>query len=312
MSSYPISLAIHGGAGTILPEHLTPAKEKAYHQALEAALKAGYAHLAEGNDSLLAVEAAVRVLEDSDLFNAGRGSVFTSDGTHEMEASMMCGRTLNAGAVAGVRNIKNPVTLSRHVLDNADYVYLSGDGAAEFAKLHNVAVEPDEYFYSQFRYEQWQAMRTSEKMILDHSDERKFGTVGAVALDAHGNLAAATSTGGLTNKQYGRIGDSSVVGAGVYANNETCAISCTGYGEFFLRGVVAYDISCLMEYKGLSLQAACEKVILEKQVTLGGEGGVIGVDRTGEVALVFNSIGMYRGKIGAEGKTQVAIFGDDA
>ncbi|HAA21011.1 MAG TPA: beta-aspartyl-peptidase [Cytophagales bacterium] len=312
MSSYPITLAIHGGAGTILPEHLTPAKEQAYHQALEAALKAGYALLAEGSDSLLAVEAAVRVLEDSDLFNAGRGSVFTSDGTHEMEASMMCGRTLNAGAVAGVRNIKNPVTLSRHVLDNPDYVYLSGDGAAEFARLHDVVEEPDEYFYSQFRYEQWQAMRTSEKMILDHSDERKFGTVGAVALDLQGNLAAATSTGGLTNKQYGRIGDSSVVGAGVYANNETCAISCTGYGEFFLRGVVAYDISCLMEYKGLSLQAAAEKVIMEKQVALGGEGGVIGVDQSGELALVFNSIGMYRGKIGAEGKTQVAIFGENA
>ncbi|HAA16326.1 MAG TPA: beta-aspartyl-peptidase, partial [Cytophagales bacterium] len=234
------------------------------------------------------------------------------DGTHEMEASMMCGRTLNAGAVAGVRNIKNPVTLSRHVLDNPDYVYLSGDGAAEFARLHDVVEEPDEYFYSQFRYEQWQAMRTSEKMILDHSDERKFGTVGAVALDLQGNLAAATSTGGLTNKQYGRIGDSSVVGAGVYANNETCAISCTGYGEFFLRGVVAYDISCLMEYKGLSLQAAAEKVIMEKQVALGGEGGVIGVDQSGELALVFNSIGMYRGKIGAEGKTQVAIFGENA
>ena len=309
MTSYPLTLAIHGGAGTILPQHLTPAKEAAYTDALRRALQAGYAELAKDNTSLAAVEAAVRVLEDSDLFNAGRGSVFTAEGTHEMEASIMCGRTLNAGAVAGVRNIKNPVTLSRHVLENEDYVYLSGEGAADFARQHDLEVMPDDYFYSEYRYQQWQEMQNTEKMILDHSDERKFGTVGAVALDAHGNLAAATSTGGLTNKQFGRIGDSSVIGAGVYANNDTCAISCTGYGEFFLRGVVAYDISCLMEYQGLSLQQAAERVVMEKQVKLGGEGGIIGMDRQGNTALVFNSVGMYRGKIGPEGVPEVAIFG---
>lgn len=292
-------LAIHGGAGTILKSKMTPEKENAYKKVLESSLSAGYDILDKGGNSLDAVEAAVILLENSEWFNAGKGSVFTSEGTHEMEASIMCGRTLNAGAVAGVKKVKNPVILSRKVLEQNDYVYLTGEGAHLFARESGVECVDEDYFYSEQRYEQWQAVKNSSKVMLDHSDDRKFGTVGAVALDKHGNLAAATSTGGLTNKKYGRVGDSSVIGAGVYANNETCAISCTGYGEFFLRGVVAYDISCLMEYKGLSLQMAAEKVILEKQVRLGGEGGVIGVDSAGNHCLVFNSEGMYRGVVGA-------------
>ncbi|ELR70534.1 Isoaspartyl aminopeptidase [Fulvivirga imtechensis AK7] len=304
-------LAIHGGAGTILKSKMTAEKETAYNVALKSALAAGYEVLKNGGNSLDAVERAVIVLEDSDLFNAGKGSVFTSDGSHEMEASMMCGATLNAGAVAGVRCIKNPVILSRRVLDNEDYVYLSGEGAHLFAKETGLECVEEEYFYSDLRYQQWQSVRNSTKVALDHSDDRKFGTVGAVALDQHGNLAAATSTGGLTNKRYGRIGDSSVIGAGTYANNHTCAISCTGYGEYFLRGVVAYDISCLMEYAGMTLQEAAEKVILEKQVELGGEGGIIGVDAQGNSSLVFNSEGMYRGVVSAvDHQFHLGIYGE--
>lgn len=304
-------LAIHGGAGTILRSKMTPVKEAAYKAMLESALIAGYEILKSGGASLDAVERAVTILEDSDLFNAGKGSVFTSDGSHEMEASMMCGATLHAGAVAGVRCVKNPVALSRKVLDDENYVYLAGEGAHLFAREMGLECVEEEYFYSDLRYEQWQAVKNSGKVTLDHSDDRKFGTVGAVALDLHGNLAAATSTGGLTNKRYGRIGDSSVIGAGTYANNSTCAISCTGYGEYFLRGVVAYDISCLMEYAGMSLQEAAEKVILEKQVKLGGEGGIIGVDAKGSSSLVFNSEGMYRGVVSSiDHKFNLGIYKD--
>lgn len=302
-------LAIHGGAGTILKSNMTAEKEKAYKNVLKAALTAGYNILKNGGESLEAVEKAVVVLEDSELFNAGRGSVFTSDGTHEMEASIMCGKTLNAGAVAGVKQIKNPVILSRRVLEHDDYVYLSGEGAHLFAHEMNVECVEEDYFYSDLRYQQWQAVKNSSKIALDHSGDRKFGTVGAVALDMAGNLAAATSTGGLTNKKYGRIGDSSVIGAGNYANNNTCAVSCTGYGEYFLRGVVAYDISCLMEYKGLSLNQAAEIVIMEKQVKMKGEGGIIAVDAFGNSSLVFNSDGMYRGSVSSvDHKLHVAIY----
>ena len=303
------SIAIHGGAGTILKSKMTDDQEIMYADVLKVALQTGYQVLKSGGSSLDAVEQAVVVMEDCDLFNAGKGSVFTSDGTHEMEASIMDGSSLKAGAVGGVKNIKNPITLSRLVMDKSDYVYLTGEGANLFAEEQRVAKESDQYFYSEYRHAQWQALRNSEEMVLDHSDDKKFGTVGAVALDQYGNMAAATSTGGLTNKKYGRFGDSSVIGAGTYANNNTCAISCTGYGEFFLRGVVAYDISCLMEYKGLSLQEASEIVILEKQVILGGEGGIIGVDPFGNTSLVFNSEGMYRGAASSKNnKFEVGIF----
>lgn len=300
MKKQKFALAIHGGAGTILKSRMTDEKEQKYLKALKNALSAGHSILKQGGTSLTAVEAAVTYLEDSDLFNAGRGSVFSASGTHEMEASIMCGKSLEAGAVAGVQLIKNPIQLSRKVMEDTEYVYLAGAGAQEFAKSIGTQEETPDYFYSEHRYRQWQKIRGEQTMILDHSDDRKFGTVGAVALDMHGNLAAATSTGGLTNKKYGRVGDSSVIGSGTYANNDTCAISCTGYGEFFLRGVVAYDISCLMEYKGLSLQEAATIVIQEKQIKLGGEGGIIGVDGLGNISLVFNSEGMYRGQVSAD------------
>lgn len=292
---HPFSLAIHGGAGTILKSKMTPEQETAYQQVLADALQAGRTLLAAGKTATEAVCAAVCVLEDADLFNAGRGSVFTHEGTHEMEASIMRGKDLQAGAAAGISSIKNPVLLAEKIMQDPDWVFLSGKGAEDYAKEQSLACESPEYFHSQHRYEQWQSMKDSDQAILDHSDDRKFGTVGAVALDQQGNLAAATSTGGLTNKRYGRMGDSAVIGSGTYANNQTCAISCTGYGEYFLRSVVAYDVSCLMEYKGLSLQEACHVVVQEKLKTLGGEGGLIAVDASGAVELAFNCEGMYRG-----------------
>jgi beta-aspartyl-peptidase (threonine type) len=246
-----------------------------------------------------AVEAVVKQLEDNPLFNAGRGSVFTHEGRNEMDASIMEGKTLMAGAISGVYNVKNPITLARTVMESSEHVFLSGGGAVDFAKKMGIPLESDDYFFVQYRYDQLQKARENDEIILDHTvvknnNERKFGTVGAVALDAYGNLAAATSTGGMTNKQHGRIGDSPIIGAGTYANNKTCAVSCTGHGEYFMRSVVAYDISCLMEYKGLSLKEACHFVIHEKLVKLGGEGGLVAVDHEGNIEMPFNTEGMYR------------------
>ena len=287
-------LAVHGGAGTILPSSMTDEKEKAYTSALEASLRAGYSLLEKGYSSLDAVAAAVVILEDCPLFNAGKGSVFTHEGAHEMDALIMDGRTLKAGAVAGVQNIKNPVVLARSVMDHSEFVFLSGKGAEDFAALMKIPREEADYFFNQFRYDQLMESRMTGSVQLDHND-KKFGTVGAVAIDCNGNLAAATSTGGMTNKRYNRIGDTPVIGAGTYANNKTCAISCTGHGEYFLRAVVAYDISCLMEYKSLSLREACDVVVHKKLIDMGGEGGLIAIDLHGNSALPFNSEGMYRG-----------------
>jgi L-asparaginase / beta-aspartyl-peptidase len=304
------AIAIHGGAGTITPASMTPQLEKAYKAALAHALDEGYKILHKGGSSLDAVEIAVALLEDAPLFNAGRGSVFTKEGKHEMDAAIMCGKTLEAGAVAGVRNIRNPVSLTRAILEHSDHVFLSGYGAEEFARKHAIAFEPEEYFYDQHRYKQWRDVRDTDIFMLDHTEDRKFGTVGAVAVDAEGNLAAATSTGGMTNKNYNRIGDSPVIGSGTYANNKTCAISCTGHGEFFIRAVVAYDVSCLMEYKGYTLQQACDEVVQNKLVKFGGEGGLIAVDPAGNVALPFNSEGMYRGfQMGGQ-EAVVSIYKD--
>jgi beta-aspartyl-peptidase (threonine type) len=300
-------LAIHGGAGVIRKGMLGPEQEAAYHQALETALKAGYLILEKGGTSLDAVTAAVASLEDCPLFNAGRGSVFTHEGRHEMDACVMEGKGLAAGAVAGVNGIRNPVKAARAVMEHSEHVLLAGEGAVAFARAQELAFEEEAWFHSDFRYAQWQEALKEDRVRLDHS-EKKFGTVGAVACDVHGNLAAATSTGGMTNKRWGRIGDSPVPGAGTYANNAGCAVSCTGHGEFFLRGVVAYDVHCLMEYRGLTLQAAAEEVILKKQVSLGGEGGLIAVDAAGNAALVFNSEGMYRGVVRASG-LETAIYG---
>jgi len=280
-----IKIAVHGGAGTIRREDMTDEMEAAYKKGLQEALDAGYALLAEGKTAVEAVKAAVISLEDNILFNAGRGSVFGKDGSQEMDASIMDGSNLMAGAVSAVRNIRNPVELAYTIMTKSQHVMLNGDGAGDFAKLHGLKTEPDDYFFSSFRYEQWRQMQGMEEAALDHNvklKDKKFGTVGAVAVDVRGNTAAATSTGGMTNKQFGRVGDSPIIGAGTYANNKTCAISCTGHGEPFIRAVTAYDVSCLMEYKGLSLHDACNTVVKDKLVKLGGEGGLIGVDAGGE------------------------------
>jgi L-asparaginase / beta-aspartyl-peptidase len=308
------TIAVHGGSGTILREHMSPELEAAYIKGLNDALNAGYSVLEKNGDALSAVKAAVMELENNILFNAGRGSVFTKTGTHEMDASIMDGKNLNAGAVAAVANIRNPVELAFVVMKKSKHVFLSGKGAEEFARQNKISFESDAYFFSQFRYDQWQAIKDSEETALDHNiipeviKEKKFGTVGAVACDMEGNLAAATSTGGMTNKQYGRIGDSPIIGIGTYANNKTCAISCTGHGEPFIKAVAAYDVSCLMEYKGLLLEEAMKVVVMEKLIKIDGEGGMIGVDAKGNAALVFNSTGMYRGMRSNDGKSGVRIY----
>ncbi len=302
-------IAIHGGAGTLLRSSMTSEKEKEYLTGLEDALKAGYNVLQNGGSSLDAVEAAVISLEDCPLFNAGKGSVFNHIGKHEMDASIMYGKTLQAGAVSGVSNIKNPVKLAKAIMQQSEHVMMSGAGAETFAGQQGLATADDDYFFNDFRYQQWQEIKDSDTIQLDHSD-KKFGTVGAVALDKSGNLAAATSTGGMTNKKFGRVGDTPIIGAGTYANNNTCAISCTGHGELFIRSVVAYDISCLIEYKGLTLQEACDVLVHDKLIKIGGEGGLIGIDKYGNIALPFNSEGMYRGYwIGGE-KPVISIYKD--
>lgn len=309
MSNY--TLVIHGGAGTISKSDITAEQESAYLTALEDALKAGFSLLKNDGTALDAVRAAVVSLEDCILFNAGRGSVFGKDGRQEMDASLMDGKTLMAGSVAAVRNIRNPIELAYTIMTKSQHVMLNGRGAYEFAVQQGLAIEPDDYFFSQFRYDQWKEMQGTDKAALDHNvsvREKKFGTVGAVALDKHGNIAAATSTGGMTNKQFGRIGDSPIIGAGTYANNKTCAISCTGHGEPFIRAVTAYDVSCLMEYKEFSLSEAMHVVVHDKLLKIDGEGGMIGVDTQGNAAMVFNSEGMYRGMMNAEGKKEILIY----
>ena len=288
-----IGLAIHGGAGTILRSMMTPGKQGAYENGLQSALDAGYKILESGGTSLDAVETAVKFLEDCPLFNAGRGSVFNHEGQHEMDAAIMNGADLAAGAVCSVKGIQNPVSLARAVMEKSEHVFLGSTGAEAFAKHLGFEILPDTYFHDDLRYEQWQEALKDDTIRLDHT-ERKFGTVGAVALDRHGNLAAATSTGGMTNKKFGRIGDSPVIGAGTYANDATCAVSCTGHGELFLRAVVAYDVSSLMAYKNLSLEKATHEVVMKKLVKIGGEGGLVAIDKAGNIALPFNSEGMYR------------------
>ncbi len=309
------TIVIHGGAGTIDRAAMSSELEKAYLKGLQESLDAGYAVLYKGGAAINAVKAATVILEDNLLFNAGKGSVFTKKGLQEMDAAIMDGETLEAGAVAGVRNVRNPIELAMEVLRNSSHVFLSGEGANDFAIKQGVKLEPDEYFFSQFRYDQWKAVRDSDNYTLDHTlhnkidfKEKKFGTVGAVACDVNGNIAAATSTGGMTNKKYGRIGDSPVIGSGTYANNNTGAISCTGHGEIFIRAVAAYDVSALMEYKGFSVTEACNEVVLNKLVKMKGEGGLIGVDNKGNFAMVFNSAGMYRGVKSSDGTVEVAVY----
>ncbi len=303
------AIAIHGGAGTILRSSMTIALQQQYEKGLRDALDAGYAILEQGGSSLDAVETAVTILEDCPLFNAGRGSVFNHIGGHEMDAAIMDGRNMAAGAVAGVRSIKNPVKLAKAVMQHSGHVMLFGNGAEDFAKTQRIEFADDAYFFNQSRYQQLQEALMEGIVQMDHSD-KKFGTVGAVALDASGNLAASTSTGGMTNKQFGRVGDSPIIGAGTYANNDTCAISCTGHGELFIRAVVAHDISCLMEYKDLSLQVACDILVYDKLIKIGGEGGLIAIDKAGNIYMPFNSDGMYRAFKKSDGTGEIKIYKD--
>lgn len=314
----PFKLLIHGGAGTLLASQMTPELEQKYHEGLQQALQAGYAQLSRGGSAVLAVEAAVKVLEDNPLFNAGKGSVFTHDKRHEMDAAIMEGRSLQAGAVAGVKSVKNPIHLALKVMRESDHVLLTGEGAEKFAASHGVKLVESSYFYTDFRYQQLMQIIDTHKAQLDHNvlvpkgeDNRKFGTVGAVALDKDGNLAAATSTGGLTNKKYGRVGDSPIIGAGTYANNATCAVSATGQGETFIRHVVAHDISARMAYMGLDLRTACEAVIDKIHKADPECGGVIALDAHGNHCFSFNTPGMYRGWIGPDGGGQTSIYRDE-
>lgn len=305
-----ISIAIHGGAGTLVKGMMTAEKELAYKSALQIALDAGYIVLENGGTSVDAVEIAVKHLEDSHLFNAGKGSVFTANGSHEMDASIMDGKSKNAGAVSLISGIKNPVSLAKDVMLKSEHVFLAGEGAMAFAKQENYTIEKDDYFYDELRFQQWQEIKGSDSFQLDHSVKKdsKFGTVGAVACDQNGNIAAATSTGGMTNKKFGRVGDSPMIGAGNYADNDTCAISCTGSGEFFIRGVVAYDVACLIEHKELSLDAAANEVINHRILKINGDGGLIGVDREGNITMPFNTEGMYRGAKNSKGLEEILIY----
>jgi len=308
MSVY--SIAIHGGAGTLLKGQMTAEKETQYKLALQFALEAGYAMLDEHGSALDAVELAVKHLENSPLFNAGKGAVFTAEGTHEMDAAIMEGSKLHAGAVSLITGIKNPVSLARDVMEHSEHVFLAGEGAMKFAKNQGHILEDKDYFHDELRFQQWQDIKGSDSFQLDHSVKKdsKFGTVGAVACDVNGNIAAATSTGGMTNKKWGRVGDSPMIGAGNYANNATCAVSCTGSGEYFIRGVVAYDVSCLMEFKDLSLKDASEEVIMKRVLALGGDGGLIAVDAHGNIAMPFNTAGMYRAMQTSEGIKEIKIY----
>jgi beta-aspartyl-peptidase (threonine type) len=316
-----IALAIHGGAGTIRKAKMTPVLEMEYRGGLENALMRGWEVLQKDGTALNAVEAAVVALEDFHLFNAGRGAVFTHEGEIELDASIMDGENLRSGAVTFVKNIKNPVRLARLVMERSDHVLLAGEGANQFADEMGVDTEPDEYFFTEHRWLELQEAMAAGRVQLDHSDDdgdqaaaaagsatKPIGTVGAVACDSRGNLAAATSTGGMTNKKFGRVGDTPIVGSGFYAENSTCAVSCTGHGEYFMLGASAYDLAARMKYKGLSLEDAGKEVI-NRLTEIGGEGGLIAVNSEGNVTLQFNSQGMYRGYAEADGSFCIDIYG---
>jgi beta-aspartyl-peptidase (threonine type) len=304
------SIAIHGGAGILVKGMMTPELELRYKSDLKTAMLAGYAVLEAGKTAVEAVEAAVVVLENSPLFNAGKGAVFTANETHEMDASIMDGTSLNAGAVSLITGIKNPVSLARDIMEKSEHVFLAGEGAHEFAKELNYNFEDAAYFYDELRHQQWVEIKDTDSFQLDHSAKKdsKFGTVGAVACDQQGRIAAATSTGGMTNKKWGRVGDSPMIGSGNYANNKTCAISCTGSGEFFIRGVVAYDVACLMEHKGMSVDEAAQEVIHKRILEIGGDGGLIAVDAKGNISMPFNTEGMYRACKSSNGEERISIY----
>lgn len=316
----PVGMVVHGGAGTILKKNMTPEQEQAYRDKLTEALKAGYAVLSNGGTSLDAVVATINVLEDSPLFNAGKGAVFTHEGTVELDASIMDGSTRAAGAVAGVKHIRNPINLARMVMEKSPHVMMTGDGAEAFARENGMDMVENDYFYTDRRRKQLERAKEREsstgEALPDGAAEElapgayKFGTVGAAALDRYGNLAAGTSTGGMTNKRFGRVGDSPIIGAGTYADNATCAVSATGHGEYFIRGVIAHDIASMMAYGGKTLEEAARTVIMDKLTAMGGTGGIIAIDREGHIAMPFNTEGMYRGYVDAEGNVTVKIYKD--
>jgi L-asparaginase / beta-aspartyl-peptidase len=309
-----LGFVIHGGAGVIKKGSLTPEQEKEYRAKLEEVVMAGYRALQAGKTSVEAVEIAIRILEDSPLFNAGKGAVFTADGKNELDASIMEGKTLMAGSVAGLHHVKNPISLARAVMEKSPHVMMIGDGAEQFAKEQKIELVDEKYFFTQRRWDELQQMKKSERAksgisMNGYSEPlaQTFGTVGAVALDKFGNIAAGTSTGGMTDKKYGRVGDSPIIGAGTYANNNTCGVSATGWGEYFIRLGVARDISSMIEYRALPVQQAAD-MVMKKVQALGGDGGVIAMDRFGNIGISFNSEGMYRAYINSEGKPVVEIY----
>ncbi len=313
-----IMLVVHGGAGTITRRSMTPEVEQQYRAKLEEAMLAGHAILARGGSSLDAVEASIRILEDSPLFNAGKGAVFTHEGRNELDASIMDGKTLKAGAVAGVTIVRNPISAARAVMEKSKHVMMVGRGAELFATKMGLEIVDPSYFWTERRWKSLQnellkeqeQQKPKAEVIPMFPDERKYGTVGVVALDRSGNLAAGTSTGGMTNKMFGRVGDSPIIGAGTYADNNSCGVSATGDGEYFIRLGVARDIAALMTYRGMTVQQACDEVIQKKLENLGGKGGVVALDAKGYVAMSFNSEGMYRGWVGEDGKPTVLIYKD--
>lgn len=298
------ALVLHGGAGVMDQSTMTPEIQKQYLEVLNHALHVGDSVLSNGGTCMDAVEKTIIILEDSPLFNAGKGAVFTHEGIVELDASVMEGQTLMAGAVAGVRDIKNPVSVARRVMEKSEHVMLTGVGASQFAREQGFHPVENSYFHTEKRYKSWQELLKKERQTTTTD---KHGTVGCVALDSYGNIAAGTSTGGMNNKKYGRVGDSPIIGAGTYANNQTGAFSCTGHGEYYIRLGFSRDISALMEYKKLSIEKACREEI-NKLTRLGGTGGVIGIDRKGNIAMEFNTSGMFRGYIKSNGERKTAIF----
>jgi beta-aspartyl-peptidase (threonine type) len=309
---HKIAIAIHGGAGTILKKDMTHEKEKLYSEKLNEAINAGYKVLENGGSSIDAVTASIMVMENSPLFNAGKGAVFTNKETNELDCSIMDGKTLNAGAAAGVTKVKNPILLAKEIMINSEHVMLSGEGANEFAKQQNLEIVSPAYFYTQKNLDYLRKIKkdshSSSDLKQNGTNDWKYGTVGAVALDKNGNLAAGTSTGGMTNKKFGRIGDSPIIGAGTYADNNSCAVSCTGHGEYFIRLGIAKDVSALMLYKGYNLEKATNNVIHEKLESLKGKGGLISIDKDGNISMPFNTAGMFRAQINTDGKVKVEMY----
>jgi beta-aspartyl-peptidase (threonine type) len=313
-SGAPVAIAIHAGAGTISKSDFSADKEREIRETLEKAVRAGYEVLNSGGSSLDAVSGAITILEDSPHFNAARGAVFNAEGKNELDASIMDGSDLNAGAVAAVHNVRNPVLLARKVMTDSAHVLLMGAGAEQFGRDHDISFEDDEYFFTEYRWQQLQKAKandSSETTFLSETPDRWFSTVGAVALDSQGNLAAGTSTGGMTNKRWGRVGDSPIIGAGTYADNRSCAVSATGHGEYFIRATVARDICARVQYTGVSLAEAADQVINKELIEMGGSGGIIALDPQGNIALTFNTPGMYRASVDTNGKVIVAIYRDE-